>query len=297
MVSFGGTSVREMMRTGVFFHYQEGERLRDFPEALKGVLAYDNVILYDAYYPMKSPSSFDLDMVPIDIVLQIHTQDMVERVRQSESFEGALMSASGTIAAAVRIWDREINNAFVFTGYGDHHAGRNHFGGGCYFNGAAIAISELRRRFGASRFAIVDTDAHHGDGTWELFENDPDVLYICFCSGPHQERNQNVNVQVGWHMTDQEYLELVRSALPKVQTFGPEAIFWNWGYDGTRGEYGDIGLTPEAHIRLAELLVESASQSCSDRLITVLCGGHGRHLISYLAPKVVHVLSGGSQSP
>jgi acetoin utilization deacetylase AcuC-like enzyme len=43
-------------------------------------------------------------------------------------------------------------------------------GGACYFNGAAIAIQELRNRFGAGRFVIIDTNAHHGDGTWEILE-------------------------------------------------------------------------------------------------------------------------------
>jgi len=124
--------------TGIFFHYQDGERLRDFPEALEGILSLDNVFFYDAFYPLKTPSSFDLETIPIDIVGQVHTSDMIERVSKSPALEGALLSASGTVAAAIRIWNGEIDNAFVFTGYGDHHAGSDFFGGGCYFNGAYL---------------------------------------------------------------------------------------------------------------------------------------------------------------
>jgi acetoin utilization deacetylase AcuC-like enzyme len=110
--------------------------------------------------------------------------------------------------------------------------------GGCYFNGAAIAIKELRNRFGVKRFAIIGTDAHHGDGTWEIFEADPDVLYVCFCGYPFWEENNKVNIQVPVRVKDEEYLRLVKKDLfPRVKLFRPEIIFWNWGYDGIQGEY------------------------------------------------------------
>jgi hypothetical protein len=53
-----------MKRTGIFFHHQEGERLRDFPQALAGILDRDNVFLFDAFYPLKPPSSFELQPIP-----------------------------------------------------------------------------------------------------------------------------------------------------------------------------------------------------------------------------------------
>jgi acetoin utilization deacetylase AcuC-like enzyme len=106
---------------------------------------------------------------------------MVKCVKASGAFEGALYSAAGSLSAATMVSSGKLKNAFVFTGYGDHHAGSNFFGGGCYFNGAAIAIQELEDSLCLKRFAIIDTDAHHGDGTWELFADRPEVLYICFC--------------------------------------------------------------------------------------------------------------------
>jgi acetoin utilization deacetylase AcuC-like enzyme len=169
---------------------------------------------------------------------------MIERVKTTGNYEGALYSASGTVAAATKICSGEITNAFVFTGYGDHHAGSTFFGGGCYFNGAALAISEVRRKFRFTRFAIIDTDAHHGDGTWELFDNDREVLYLCFCTGKSREHNKNVNIHVPPHTTDSDYLSLTKQAFHnRVAGFHPELIFWNWGYDSTTGEYGDMGLS------------------------------------------------------
>ena len=280
------------MRTGIFLYHQRGERLRDFPQALEGILEKENVFLYDALYPSKPSSSFDLEPISSEVLYQIHSPEMIEEVRQSGNFEGALLSASGTVRAAEKIWIGEIDNAFVFTGYGDHHAGSHFFGGGCYFNGAALAIQELRKRFGATRFAVIDTDAHHGDGTWEVFERDLDVLYVCFCPDSNWEKNNKVNIRVPRKVADEKYLGLVNDILPRVKIFQPQILFWNWGYDGTRGDYGDMGLSPDVHILLAKELQMASAEISRGRFIIVLCGGSRRDLARYMIPRVIRVISG-----
>lgn len=280
-----------MRRTGIFFHYQDGERLRDFPQALAGILDKNNVLLFDAFYPSKAPSSFELEPILEETLSRVHTPRMISEVRATGAFQGALFSAAGTVAAVVRIWAGEIDNAFVFTGYGDHHAGTGFFGGGCYFNGAAIAIHEMRHQFGAIRAAIIDTDAHHGNGTWQVFENDADVLYVCYCPASFAESRNKVNIEVPWATDDNNYMKLVReSFIPRVIAFRPDCIFWNWGYDGTQGEYGDMGLTPDCHVRLAQELRQTADVLCSGRLIVVLCGGSRRDLARLIIPKVITIL-------
>ncbi len=282
-----------MKRTGIFSHYQEGERLRDFPAALAGVLEKENVFLFDAYYPGKLRSAFELDPVGQDVLSRVHVAPMIRQVKDSPAYPGALYSAAGTVAAAVRMWQGEIDNAFVFTGYGDHHAGADFFGGGCYFNGAAMAIRELRQRFGAERAAIIDTDAHHGNGTWQIFENDPDVLYACLCPGVYQERCLKVNIPVPGGVTDAGYRHLVETEFnPRARRHRPECLLWNWGYDGTQGEYGDLGLTPQVHAQVARGLLRLADELCSGRLIVVLCGGSRRDLARRLIPGVIRVLCG-----
>jgi len=281
------------MSTGIFFHYQQGERLKDFPEVLGEILSRDNVFFLDAFYPSKPESSFDVNPVPLDVLLNVHSEEMVERVMDSGLYEGALYSASGTLSAATKIASGALNNAFVFTGFGDHHAGRDFFGGGCYFNGAAIAIHELKSTFQVQRFAIIDTDAHHGDGTWDLFQDDPNVLYLCFCAEQSRASHGNVNIHVPRRVDDTVYLELAKSAFEKtVKIFEPDIIFWNWGYDGTTGEYGDIGLTPEIHPSLALEIKRLSEEVCNGRLIGVLCGGSGPHLAALLIPGIIKILSG-----
>lgn len=281
------------MPTGLFFHYQQGERLRDFPQALEGILDKDNVFLFDAFYPFKPKSSFDLDPIPQEALSRVHSPEMIRRVQLTRDYEGALFSAAGTVAAANRIWSGEITNAFVFTGYGDHHAGSDFYGGGCYFNGAAVAIHDLRAKRGGHRFAILDTDAHHGDGTWELFQRDPEVLFACFCSGSASEENSNLNIRVPYPVDDDVYVDLVRDVIEKkVRPFGPHTLFWNWGYDGTIGEYGDMGLGPHVHVRLANVMKTAADEVCGGRLVVVLCGGSRRDLAASLIPQIIRVLAG-----
>ncbi|MFH1087289.1 MAG: histone deacetylase, partial [Chloroflexota bacterium] len=174
----------------------------------------------------------------------------------------------------------------------DHHAGRDFFGGGCYFNSAALSIAALRRHRAATRFAIVDTDAHHGDGTWDIFQNDPSTLYVCCCGQRSTQHKSMVNVSIPWRVTDEDYLAIVeQECVPRLVEHRPDLIYWNLGYDGTSGDYGDIGLSPGCHAELARILRDAAWNVCRGRLITVLCGGSRRSLATYIIPRVISVLA------
>ena len=78
------------MPTGIFFHYQQGERLKDFPQALGTILERNDVFLYDALYPSKPKSSFDLEPIAPGTLREIHSPEMIERVKATGNYEGAL---------------------------------------------------------------------------------------------------------------------------------------------------------------------------------------------------------------
>jgi len=273
-------------RTGIFFTYFQGERLRDFPRALDGILDKDNVTYYDAVYATRN-GLYYLEPLPEDLLLRVHSAKMVEEVKLSGDYESALYSAGGTVQAAEGIWGGELDNAFIFTSFGDHHAGRNFYGGMCYFNGAALAITALRDR-GVQRFAIVDTDCHHADGTRDIFADDEDVLHVCFCYQDFADTRNNVDILVPYRTTDEDYLNKVRQVfVPRAESFRPEYIFWEFGYDATRGEYGDKGLSRDCHLGLAKIFKEVADRVCGGRLIVVLCGGSGRAVAAYTIPRII----------
>jgi len=270
-------------RTGIFFLYLIGERLSDFPEQLEGILSRDNISFYEAFYELKP--------VPEELLLRVHTGRMIEQVRRTSYYETALYSTGGTVQAAETIWRGEIDNAFVFTGTGDHHAGRDYFGGGCHFNGAALAIEHLRQQFGAKRFAILDTDAHHGDGTRDLFHQDPDVLHVCLCSYDHDD-GTNVDIAIPYSITDDEYVSVLEAALmPRIADFKPEIMFWEFGYDVTSGDYGSKGLSPECHARVASTARRAADRFCRGRVVAILCGGGRREIARRCIPQVINSLA------
>lgn len=280
------------MRTGIFFHYQKGERLKDFPSVLGDLINREGIIYYDALYQKKL--AHVIEPVGRELLLKVHSAEMIERVQTSPSSEGALYSAGGTVMAIEKILGGEIDNAFVFTGFGDHHAGRDFFGGGCYLNSAALAIANARDKFRAGKFAILDTDPHHGDGSWDIFQDDEEVLYTCCCNNGDTDKKHMLDIHIPFQTSDKEYLTRVEEVfLPRVTEFAPEIIFWNFGYDGTRGEYGDIGLSRDCHIELAKMLKTTAGKVCKGRLAVVLCGGSGRETANYIIPRVISCLAGG----
>jgi len=278
------------MRTGIFFTYFQGQRLKDFPEALAGILDKENIYYYDAVY-QSTNGLYYLKPVDTDLLLKVHSQDMLERVKRTGHYEAALYSAGGTVNAAEEICQGKIDNAFVFTSFGDHHAGRDYFSGMCYFNGAALAIAALRTK-GMRRFAIVDTDSHHADGTRDIFSQDKDVLHVCFCRQDYGDENNNVDVAIPYRTNDNDYLHKVgQEFAPRAIAFRPELIFWEFGYDATRGEYGDRGLTKDCHHQMARIVKGVADKVCQGKLVVILCGGSSREVATYTLPRIINCLA------
>jgi acetoin utilization deacetylase AcuC-like enzyme len=198
-----------------------------------------------------------------------------------------------------RVAAGELGNAFCFIGAGGHHAGRDFFGGYCCFNDVVIAIRQARRTGSLRRVAILDTDAHHGDGTRDLVGDDPDVLHVCICGGDYVSPD-GTKVDCAapdpWALElppDRAYLDLVREVFPpRAARFRPDLVVWYFGFDTHRGDYGDLGLTAEAFLGIADMLIDIAGQRCGGRLVVVLGGGSRTDLATALIPPVIARLAG-----
>jgi len=199
------------------------------------------------------------------------------------------------VAAAQRVWLGELVNAFAFIGAGGHHAGRDFFGGYCCFNDVAIAIQWLREVHGLGRVAILDTDAHHGDGTRDIYGDNPTVLHVCLCGSDHVSADgTKVDVAVyrrcleAGARSDEVYLEAAEAAFaPRIRSFRPDLLIWYFGFDGHRGDYGDLGLTAACYQGLVGLTLALASQACGRRLLVVLGGGSRTDLATSLIPPII----------
>ncbi len=280
--------------TGIFYHpsYSRrsyltvGTRLAGFPSALDSVLESPKLKMYTP------------EPVRPELLLKVHSAGMIEGVKGDPLCSTAWHSAGGVVMAGEEIARGEIANAFAFIGAGGHHSGRDYFGGYCCFNDVALCIVNLREKFGVRRFAILDTDAHHGDGTRDLFSADPDILHVCVC-GADYESADATKVDVGFpdyragRPMNDAYFDLVRREFPeRVRRFRPELIFWYFGFDTHQGDYGDIGLSGPCYWNIASLVRDLANEACGGRLEVVLGGGSHTQIATYLIPPVIERLAG-----
>ena len=130
----------------------------------------------------------------LEIVALCHPWEYIERIRRAVpqiglvqldddtvlsagSFEASLRAAGGAILAVDEVMSGKAKNAFVAIRPAGHHAEATTAMGFCLFNNAAIAVRHAQRRYGAERVAIVDFDAHHGNGSQQIFWSDRTVMY------------------------------------------------------------------------------------------------------------------------
>ena len=290
-----------MKRTGIFYHpsfsrrsyLTRGARLEDFPQVLEPLLVRENVVLYE------SPA------IAEQWILKVHTPELIQGVDADPLCSTARHSVGGVVLAGEKICTGEITNAFALIGAGGHHSGRDFFGGFCCFNDVVIAITYLRVVHGVKRFAILDTDAHHGDGTRALVWNDPDVLHVCVCTTDRVSADgTKVDVAApgglwGWRVgsegrvdPDTLYAETVVAAFePRVRAFKPELIFWYFGFDTHQGDYGSLGLSKRCYLEIARFMKGIAHEVTDDRLEVVLGGGSRTDIATMVIPPIIQILS------
>lgn len=279
------------MRTGVFFHPEFrnkdwpiiGDKFRNFPKVLEKQLTLPGV----AY--------FEPEPAPEEILLMTHSVQYLADVHRSWYFKGASLAVGGCVRAGEMIAKGELVNALAFSVGAGHHSGPESGWGGTYLSCLGPTVENIRKTTKLSRFAILDTDRHHGDGTRKVFEDDENVLHVCFCSYDNVTGNgTNVDVDVGGCINDGDYLALVRSEfIDRALLFKPDVIFHNLGHDTARGDYGDIGLTNYFFIDLSEAVRDCAEEACEGKYLIITHGGYLADVAEFIFPRIVEILAAG----
>jgi acetoin utilization deacetylase AcuC-like enzyme len=280
-----------MKQVGIYYHpsfsrksyMTVGNRLRDFPEALDEVLKLPNVGLF------QSPRAAE------ELILKVHAPEIISLVARDGMCSTAYESVGGVVAAMEALAQGELDRAFCFIGAGGHHAGYRQFWGACCFNDVVIALNRVRDISPWRRFAIVDTDAHHGDGTRQLVNDDPEVLHICFCGGDYiSPDGSKVDVDVyrlGWKTgVNKLYVDKVRRELPRIPQFQPDLLVWYYGFDTHADDYGSIGLSEEAFFEICDLMI-FVSEETGIPLQVVLGGGSISYLALNTIPEIIRRLA------
>ncbi len=273
------------MTTGVFFHREFigkdwpiiGDRYEGFDEIVEELSKDPKIRVVEP------------EPVPEDLLLKVHTKDFVEDQKKFWYYSGARLTVGGTAKACEMVWRGELSNAVVFLVAAGHHASRSSAWGGTYLSCIGPALLRLRE-LGLRRLALIDTDAHHGDGDRDVLRGDDDVLHVCFCWGGRKESETKMCVSVSDVDSDEGYLEKVRNIFPVIEDFKPEMIVHFLGHDTHRDDYGSLGLSEDVYIELAKEVKRLAEKVCEGKYVILDGGGANKNVGKYIWPRIIDVL-------
>lgn len=261
-----------------------------------------------------------------EALLRVHSPEYLERIRATaergggnigvkaathigaNGFELAVLAAGGAISAVDAVISGQVDNAYVLMRPPGHHAERSEGKGFCVFNNAAVAARHAQAVHGLQRVALVDWDAHHGNGAQQIFWDDPSVLAISI----HQERafpptigavdengagaglGYTVNIPLPPGSGEGAYMAVMEDVVaPALRMFEPELIIVPCGFDaGHFDPNARMLLTSESFRRMTVFVMALAAELCQGRLVFVHEGGYHLQSVPFLALATFEALSG-----
>jgi acetoin utilization deacetylase AcuC-like enzyme len=224
-----------------------------------------------------------------EILLGAPPDDMLaldpDTVMGPGSPEAALRAAGAVVAAVDAVLGGAAKRAFCAVRPPGHHATRDQAMGFCLFNNIAVGAAHALIAHGLKRVAIADFDVHHGNGTQDIFEHEPRVLFASSHqsplypdSGREDERGVGniVNGTLSPGAGSHEFRELWGSVLlPRLHAFKPQLVLVSAGFDAHRNDpLADIRLGQEDYAWITERLVALADAHAGGRLVSTLEGGY-----------------------
>jgi acetoin utilization deacetylase AcuC-like enzyme len=202
------------------------------------------------------------------------------------SFDDALLAAGGVLCCTRAVLEGEARNAFAIVRPPGHHAEPERAMGFCIFNNVAVAAHEALAR-GLDRVAVIDYDAHHGNGTQAAFLKDDRLAFLSvhqwgiypgtgwIDDAPHAKK-RIVNVPLPARAGDRVYEQVAdRLFVPFVKSFRPQMLLISVGFDA---HWNDpitmLGLSTAGYLMLARKMVDLAEEYCGGRIVFVLEGGY-----------------------
>lgn len=310
----------ESMTTGIIYHEkylehnlglghpESPERLKKTMEVLKEIIDKPNIELLE-------PSQADEEDL-----LRVHTKNYVEKIKSmsqkgsaltldtpvpSGVYEIAKLSAGGAILAGKSVCEKKVDNAFALVRPPGHHAGKNFGGGFCFFNNIAIMIEYLRAKYKLKKFAILDWDVHHGNGTQDIFYDDPSVLYFSTHQSPlypgtggisdiDESKGCNVNVPLNPGTSGKSFLYiLTKLFVPLIEHFKPDLIAISAGYDAYFDDpLANLNFTVKTYADATNIIKKLANKICKDRIAIILEGGYHLEALPYGVLATISTLSG-----
>lgn len=216
----------------------------------------------------------------------------------SKTLMSAHYAAGAVVKAVDMVMRKDAKNAFCAVRPPGHHASVDKASGFCFINNVAVGVMHAIAEYRLKRIAIIDFDLHHGDGTEDIFQNDPQVMLLSSFEHPlypfkgtdYQGSNPNVfNFPLSAGEGSAVFRHLVRSQwLPKLASFKPQMIFLSAGFDAHSGEdIGHLCLEDADFAWLTRKVVLIAERHAHGRIVSVLEGGY--NLLSLSRSAKAHI--------
>ena len=243
---------------------------------------------------------------------RFHTHDYVERVRKlsktgvgyldygdTPAFKGVYEAASNVVGTVLDAISQIINGhgkrAFVPIA-GLHHARRERAAGFCVFNDCGVAIETLLAVYGMQRIAYVDIDAHHGDGVYYSFEDNPSVIFADLHqdgrtlypgtgdateTGIGAAKGTKLNIPMPPGADDAKFMTAWERVEDFVEKSKPEFILLQCGVDSMANDpITAMRYSAASHAHAARRLRAIADTHCDGRLLAMGGGGYNLNNIA-----------------
>jgi len=244
---------------------------------------------------------YDAPLATREQLLRVHDEAYVDEIIRLTPTEGlvwleenetgmnpytlkaALRAAGAVVEAVDLVLSEKVDHAFCSVRPPGHHAERDRAMGFCIFNNIAVGAAHALDIHGIKRIVIVDFDVHHGNGTEDIFKDEPRVL---FCSSFQQSLYpDSITATVSDHIlklplpagTDgKAFREAVEKQwLDRIDSFKPELVMISAGFDGhTEDDMANFNLVEADYRWITEKLCNIAKKHCSARIVSTLEGGY-----------------------
>lgn len=217
------------------------------------------------------------------------------------TLSAARHAAGAAVLATDLVLSGQYPTAFCNIRPPGHHAERAQAMGFCFFNNTAVGIRHALNHHGLERVALIDFDVHHGNGSEDIFCDDPRVLMCSIFehglypfSGEEPRGSNMVNVALPPRSGSEAFRNAVLSHwLPALERFAPQLIVISAGFDAHReDELGNLALTEADYAWVTQQLMQIARQHCQGRVVSCLEGGYALSALARSVAEHVKVLIG-----
>jgi acetoin utilization deacetylase AcuC-like enzyme len=217
------------------------------------------------------------------------------------SLNAALRAAGAGVLAVDLVFEKKNSAAFCAVRPPGHHACRARPMGFCIFNNVAVAARHAMQAHGIERVAIIDFDVHHGNGTEEIFEGDPNVLMASTFqhpfypySGTEMPATNMINVPLAAGAGTKQLQEAVLEHwLPALDDFMPELVIFSAGFDAhVEDDMAMLQFRDADYRWVTEQVKAVADRHAKGRIVSMLEGGYALSALGRSVVQHLRVLAG-----